>query len=764
MSLVVELGEQAETKSTPITSWNLFCEALRERFYPPGYIQNLLAKWLQLRQLPNQSVQAYIDVFCKLRIQLHISDPDEVLIIKFNSGLLMLLRREVELFDSASLDKAFIRALAVERKVGTRIRYPQARNGPSSFDSSNVASASSPTPHRTPWCTFHKTNSHASADCRVLKNLRPQKTLFTEVEQPKATTPLPAVSLENPTEVDPSLILMTANAPNTSVTPLFTHNCQIKHELATLILDNGSQKNLVSQDLVARMCLPTTPHPHPYQLGWVRKDGPRLTISQCCAVTFAIGPFRDTVVCDVSPLDCADLLLGIPYQEARHAVYHATNHQYHLQHDGHTYVLTSSASTSTQPSIGKAPIMRVNLNQDVSLCLVRPVKPDNLTNPVPPSMAPLLHEFANVFTEPTGLPPARSVEHHIDLIPGASLPNAPSYRLAPREATEIECQIEELLTSGHIQPSSSPCASPAFIIPKKDTSEWRLVTDYRALNKATVKNRYPLPRIEDLLDHLHGACFFTKMDLTAGYHQVRMHASDTWKTAFKTKFGLFEWLVMPFGLTNAPATFMRFINDIFRAHLGQRKEILFWTNTVQYLGFIIDNKGVRPDPSRVQALAQWPAPSSAHDLKSFMGGINFYRNFVSHFSQLARPLHQLSHQAKFIWDAESEQHFAQIKSALCSAPVLRFPDMNQPFEIETDASQFAIGAVLKQGGHPVAYHSEALADAKLMYSTYDKEFYSLVQALKQWRHYILGKETILHTDHHPLIFINSQQRFKSNAI
>ncbi len=255
---------------------------------------------------------------------------------------------------------------------------------------------------------------------------------------------------------------------------------------------------------------------------------------------------------------------------------------------------------------------------------------------------------------------------------------------------------------------------------------------------------------------------------------------------------------MPFGLTNAPATFMRFINDVFRAHLGKfvviylddilvfskswedhlqhvrtilellrahhlqvkENKSYFGQTSVQYLGFIIDNKGVRPDPSRVQALAQWPAPSSAHDLKSFMGGINFYRKFVSHFSQLARPLHQLSHQVKFIWDAESEQHFAQLKSALCSAPVLRLPYMNQPFEIETDASQFAIGAVLKQGGHPVAYHSEALADAKLMYSTYDKEFYSLVQALKQWRHYILGKETILHTDHHPLIFINSQRKIQ----
>ena len=157
---------------------------------------------------------------------------------------------------------------------------------------------------------------------------------------------------------------------------------------------------------------------------------------------------------------------------------HATDHQYHLQHDGCTYVLTSSASTSTQPSIGKAPIMRVNLNQDVSLCLVCPVKPDNLTNPVPPSMAPLLHEFANVFTQPTGLPPVRSVEHHIDLIPGASLQNTPSYCLSPREAAEIERQIEELLTSYHIETSSSPCSSPNFIIPEKDTSEWCLVTNY----------------------------------------------------------------------------------------------------------------------------------------------------------------------------------------------------------------------------------------------------------------------------------------------
>lgn len=139
---------------------------------------------------------------------------------------------------------------------------------------------------------------------------------------------------------------------------------------------------------------------------------------------------------------------------------------------------------------------------------------------------------------------------------------------------------------------------------------------------------------------------------------------------------------------------------------------------------------MHPDPSRVQALEQWLAPSNAHDLKSFMGGINFYRKFVSHFSQLAHPLHQLANQAKFLWNPESECHFKRLKIALCFAPVLRLPNMNQPFEIEIDASQLAIGVVLKQGGHLVAYHSETLAEAKINYNTYDKEFYSLGQALK----------------------------------
>jgi len=203
-----------------------------------------------------------------------------------------------------------------------------------------------------------------------------------------------------------------------------------------------------------------------------------------------------------------------------------------------------------------------------------------------------------------------------------------------------------------------------------------------------------------------------------------MHAPDVSKTTFKTKFGLFEWLVMPFGLSNAPATFMRLINDIFRMHLGKiviiylddilifsktwdehvqhirivfeilreyhlqvkEKKSFFGQTKFQYLGFILDLTGVWPDPSCIHAFAQWPSPKTSGELKSFLGGINFYRKFVSHFSQIARPLHQLSHSPMFTWTIEAEHQFQQLKGALCSAPVLRLLDLSQPFEVETNAS------------------------------------------------------------------------------
>jgi hypothetical protein len=257
---------------------------------------------------------------------------------------------------------------------------------------------------------------------------------------------------------------MTTNEHVASRVAMFTHNCQIKHELDTLILDNERQNNLISQDLIQRLQLPTTLHPEPYHLVWVQKEGPRLTVSQCFEMTFAIRPFHDIVMCDVSPLDCVDMLFGLPYQQAQNIVYHAKFHKYHLQHEGRTYVLTSSTPHSTQPLTRQTTIKQVSLKKYVSMCLVRPIKLDHTTNPTPQDMIPPLSEVANAFPQPMGLPLSFSIKHTIYLILEASFPNAPSYSLTPKDTDVITCQLDQLLNLGPTPPSSFPCASPTFLM------------------------------------------------------------------------------------------------------------------------------------------------------------------------------------------------------------------------------------------------------------------------------------------------------------
>jgi len=340
----------------------------------------------------------------------------------------------------------------------------------------------------------------------------------------------------------------------------------------------------------------------------------------------------------------------------------------------------------------------------------------------------------------------------------------------------------------------SPCAMSVILVPKKDGT-WRMCIDCRAINNITIKYRNPIPRLDDLLDELHGATIFSKINLKSGYNQIRIKEGDEWKTSFKTKFGLYEWLVMPFSLTNAPSTFMMLMHHVLREFLGKfvavyfddiliyslskeehvhhlrsvleilRKESLFANmekcifgmDHVIFLGFKINQHGVHVDQEKVTAIKEWPTPKNVSEVRSFHRLASFYRRFVPNFSTIAAPLNELVKKGvDFKWGIDQTKAFETLKEKLIKAPLLALPNFSKTFEIECDASNVGIGVVLLQEGHPIAYFIEKLKGSHLNYSTYDKELYALLRTLQTWQHYLLSKEFVIHSDHESLNFLKSQ--------
>ncbi|KAJ1702159.1 hypothetical protein LUZ63_001938 [Rhynchospora breviuscula] len=400
-----------------------------------------------------------------------------------------------------------------------------------------------------------------------------------------------------------------------------------------------------------------------------------------------------------------------------------------------------------------------------------------------PHIKHLLDSFADVFQEPSSLPPSRPIDHQIPLLPGSKPINLRPYRFSHYQKLEIEKIIEELLHQSFIQPSTSPYSSPIILVKKKDGS-WRLCVDYRQLNNQTVKNKYPIPIIDDLLDELKGAKFFSKLDLRSGYHQIRMHPSDIPKTAFRTHDGLYEYTVMPFGLTNAPATFQSLMNCVFKPFLRQfvlvffddiliyspdlashvkhlqltlqtlrtnqlfakLSKCVFAVTQIEYLRFIISETGVATDPKKITAMQSWPIPTTIKGLRGFLGLTGYYRKFIQNYGIISRPLTELLKKDSFNWNQQAQQAFNQLKVAMTQAPVLALPDFSQPFTIETDACNVGIGAVLLQNKRPIAFLSKKLGLKSQSLSTYEKELLAVLTAVTKWRHYISPKPFIIKTD------------------
>ncbi|XP_057746886.1 uncharacterized protein LOC130966135 [Arachis stenosperma] len=375
-----------------------------------------------------------------------------------------------------------------------------------------------------------------------------------------------------------------------------------------------------------------------------------------------------------------------------------------------------------------------------------------LSDDIHPEVVKLLHSYAGVFAQPSGLPPQRRHDHCIPLIKGADPVKVRPYRYPHSQKAQIEFMVQQMLDDGIIQPSRSPFSSPILLVKKKDGT-WRFCTDYRALNNITVKDCFPIPTVDELLDELFGASIFSKLDLRSGYHQILVSPEDRYKTAFRTHQGLYEWLVMPFGLTNAPATFQNLMNDVFRPYLRKfvlvffddilvyspsftlhlqhletvlkllQQECLFaklskcsfGTSEIDYLGHTISDSGVHMEKAKVQAIMEWPQPTNVKQLRGFLGLTGYYRRFIRHYASIAT-----------------------------------LPNFELPFEVETDASGTGVGAVLIQEKHPIAFFSKKLSPSLQKQSAYVREFYAITEAVAKFRHYLLGKKFIIRTDQQSL--------------
>ena len=383
-------------------------------------------------------------------------------------------------------------------------------------------------------------------------------------------------------------------------------------------------------------------------------------------------------------------------------------------------------------------------------------------------------------------------QHRIDT--GDSLPiSVPPYRVSPSQRAQIDLQAQEMLESGVTRPSSSPYSSPALLVKKSDGKD-RFCVDFRRLNQLTKKDVYPLPRIDDMLDALGKADFFSVLDLQSGFWQIPLHPDDMEKTAFSTARGHFEFVVMPFGLCNAPGTFQRSMDQLLRdlhtfclaymddvitftegdfdLHITQLERVVerlqsapmvakpskfkVLQRELKFLGHVISRHTIKPDPAKTAAVHSFPTPTCVRDLQSFLGLVNYYRRFVRQMSTIAGPLYALlKKDVTFGWGEVEQTAFDQLKQALTSPPLMLLPNFDRDFVLHTDASATGIGAVLSQldddgTEHPVYYASKTLSSSERHYSTTARECLAVKWSCHLFRPYLLGRPFKLYTDHSAL--------------
>jgi hypothetical protein len=492
-------------------------------------------------------------------------------------------------------------------------------------------------------------------------------------------------------------------------TPIMTGTFSINHQPVIVLFDSGATHSFISAKCETKIGLDIHPTNGAYR---ITTPGGIISSSQICRkVPIELGSHLIKIDLLLLDLKGMDVLLGMDW---------ITQHQVSLDIFSRTVEIDSPEHEPT--------ILYLPQREYINSCTYAATR-------IKLKDIPIVCEYPDVFPDDLpGMPADRDIEFIIELQPGTAPISKRPYRLPPNELAELKIQLQDLLDKGYIRPSASPWGCPALFVKKKDNS-LRLCIDYLPLNAVTIKNKYPLPRIDILFDQLARAKVFSKIELRSGYHQIKIRPSDIPKMAFSTRYVLYEYLVMSFGLTNAPAYVMYLMNSVFMQELDKFVVVFiddipiysknpedhakhlhvilqrlrdhhlyakfskceFWLDTVKFLGHTISGDGISVDPSKVQEVMDWKLPTSVHQIRSFLGLAGYYRRFIPNFSRIAKPMTELLKKAvKFSWDQKCEDAFHTLRDHLTTAPVLAQPDVSKPFDIYYDASGTGLGCVLMQ--------------------------------------------------------------------
>ncbi|KAJ9529794.1 hypothetical protein QJQ45_022194 [Haematococcus lacustris] len=788
-------------RSAPSASftWDLFKAALKAAFVTQSETAKARDQLHVAKQKPNQTALSFATHMRSLFLHIPTITEDEQL-DRFRRGLHPHLKAMVDIQSPTTFDQAVKIAVAHDtacRDAGLSTAVPmqlglmkQVKQQPHRAQRETHGTTSNPAPQQTKPSTPR------------LQRLTPEEKACKDLEsnQPKASTGETTAITPPPPRL--RITKLAANSNPGSHADLLVFTGSYKGNSARVLIDGGATGIQTAQKV----------SPDYISLA----DGHQQQSSAMIPnARFRLGTYKGEQTLHVTHLHDFDIILGKPWLAEINPRIDWKANIMRFRYAGRPHTLRppvkqpGTTNTSGSPLLISSAQLRTAISDKCPVFLVSITPADSNAETCHQVLdcSPIVQEYADVFPSdlPHGLPPERSVDHRIELQQAKPPPARPIYNVSSSELAELKQQIGELLDKGFIRPSTSPYASGVLLVRKKDGS-FRMCIDYRPLNRLTIKNKYPLPRLDTLLDRLHGAKVFSKQDLRQGYHQIRVAPEDIHKTAFRTRYGRFEFTVLPFGLCNAPATFQRLMNDVLHdllddcvlvylddilifsrtpqehiAHLRRVLDLLrkhklyaklskceFGMDQPSFLGHIVSALGIACDPAKVAAVQSWPIPTTVHDVRSFLGLANYYRRFVKDFSTIAAPLTALTRadghdkQGVVAWGQAQQSAFDALKQALVSAPILIAPDPSQPYTLRCDASSIGIGAVLSQGTgsaeRVVAYHSRKLLPAERNYPTHEQELLSLVEALKVWRHYLLGASFNLLTDNWATKHIQTQPR------